>query len=511
MTTFLNNLNRGTNLTHTENGAVTNKSSLDPVVDFFGLAGAMRNTPGKAVQLFEAAAMADPTTAVRTLFYLRDVRGGQGEREVFRQCMTWLAETFPTTYGKVVQHVPFYGRWDDVLHAGVTPAAVDLISAQVTNDRIALYNGESVSLMAKWLPSENASSQATRELAAQVRTALGCTHREYRKFLSTLRARIRLLEHDMSSNNWDEIDYSKIPSQAHRRHTKAFFRHTEERYRAYLDSVKRGEAKINVSAVYPHEIYTMVQKGDTEYANVAWENLPDYTRGDNALVMADVSGSMVQNYNPANPIAVSVSLALYFAERNTGPFKGYFMTFSSNPQLVKVTGSTLQQRMGNIAKAEWQQNTNLLAAFRAILNAGRHTPEEMPKVLYIISDMQFDAATRGGYDYQIQTHMVPVRTPFGNVVHMPRQIQVPVPPAASDTVFETAKREFAAAGLTLPHVVFWNVQARVTETPALAHDGHVSLVSGLSPTIFAQAVEGKTPRELVDSVVNSDRYQRIVL
>jgi uncharacterized protein DUF2828 len=212
---------------------------------------------------------------------------------------------------------------------------------------------------------------------------------------------------------------------------------------------------------------------------------------------------MQQSYNSANPIAVSVSLALYFAERNTGVFHNYFMTFSGQPQLVKVTGSNLSERMRNISRADWQQNTNLLAAFRAILAAGRNSPQDIPRTLYIISDMEFDAATAPGYQTGVQTAYNPLTNQYER-----RLFRLPV---LGGDIYSTAKNEYAQAGLTLPHVVFWNVQARQVQAPALAKDGNVSLVSGLSPSIFSQIVEGKSPRELVDSVVNAERYQRITL
>lgn len=501
MTSFLSNLGRETNLALTENGAVTNRSSQDPVVDFFGLAGAMRNDPEKAADLFEKAYKTEPLTAVRTLFYLRDVRGGQGEREVFRAGLRRLTKY--DTYAKVVEHVPYYGRWDDIFHSGVTSEVVKAVGEQFGVDRHAYDSGGSVSLMAKWLPSENASSKKTKDTASQLRTALGVTPRQYRLALTALRRRIRLLEQDMSANNWNGIDYSRLPSQAHRRHVKAFHRHTPERYQAYLAAVERGEQTMNVKTLYPYEIYEMVMGGQRDYGELAWKSLPDYTNGKNALVMADVSGSMTWASNP-KPISVSVSLALYFAERNNGPFQDYFMTFSANPQLIKVTGDSLYEKMRLISQSEWGQNTNLLSAFRAIQKAGAKSPEEIPEVLYIISDMEFDAAAPQGGQYTMQQQLI--HTPFGMRVENRRVL---LPGTSRDTIFETAKREYAQAGMKLPHVVFWNVNARQNQAPALAHDGNATLVSGCSSTIFSQAVEGKTPRQLVDEVVNSERYARI--
>ena len=508
MTSFLTGLNQVLNTTTTENGAVTNKSSLDPVVDFYGLAGAKRDRPLDAAVLFERAYAADPLTAVRTMFYLRDVRGGQGERAVFKACLDSLVAIDPAAYETVLQHVPFYGRWDDVLHRGVTDEAVDLIHNQWNDDVDALTRGDSVSLLAKWLPSVNTTSWSTRSLGYELADALGLTRRDYRQTVSALRERIRLLETQMSSNDWDNIAYDKLPSQAHRRHTKAFLRHTPERYQEYLSAVAKGDKKINVKAVYPHEIWQMVNQGQTDYANVAWEALPDYTQGNNAIVMVDTSDSMTW-YNNARAMAVGVSLALYFAERNDGPFKGYFMSFSSEPQLLKVAGSTVAQRMANIRRARVGGNTDLMAAFRAILQAGIKAPDQMPKVLYIISDMEFDAAVPNRVQRYEQRMQIGVN-PFTRAIER-RVVNVPVATASRDSIFETAKAEYAAFGLTLPHVVFWNVEARQNQAPALAHDGNVTLVSGLSPTTFSQVVEGKTPRQLVDSVVNGERYQRITL
>ena len=471
---FISALAQETNYTVTENGALTNVSSLDPIVDFFGLAGAMRATPEKAADLFNAAYLSDPLTAVRTLFYMRDVRGGLGERDVFRACFKRLPAEVQAV---LMQHIPEYGRWDDVLHVGNFEHGAKLIASQIHADLQPIRDAR-LSQVAKWMPSENASSKATKELAKRLRSALGLSSADYRRILSKLRRKIHLLEQDMSSREWDAIDHAKVPSQAHRRHVKAFHRHTPEKYQSYLDSVAKGEKKINVNAVYPYEIYKMATKpGEELYAQSAWVNLPDYTRGTNALVMADTSGSMFRPWESANPIAVSVSLALYFAERNTGIFNRYFMTFDHQPRLLHIPGGlSLADRVRFIENGPWGMNTDLLAALRAILRAGQGHPDDMPSVLYIISDMQFDQASH-----------------------------------INATTFQVAKAEYEAAGLTMPHIVFWNVSARHTQVPVTSRDENVTLVSGLSPTIFAQVVEGKSPRELVDRVVNGARYLRIVL
>lgn len=474
---FLDSLEQNLNKTaRTLNGAVSNNSTLDPVLDFFSKAGAMRQDVNGAVRLFSKAYSSDPQLAIRALFYLRDVRGGQGEREIFKAILKELNKNYPSTARVIIKHIPEYGRWDEVLEIidGFDSENVSFISAQFEEDMRNLEAGNSVSLMAKWLPSENTSSKATRDKARKLQALLGLKPSQYRKKLSALRKHIKLLEHEMTNRNWSEIDFSKIPAQAHRKHVKAFMRHDEERYRAYLAAVEKGDAKINTSTLYTYEVYNMVQKGEKASANAMWKNLPDFTNGQNALVMADVSGSMY-----GTPMAMSVSLALYFAERNEGPFKNYFMTFSTEPELVKIIGNTLSEKMHNIERANWDMSTNIEAAFRSILDAAKSSnasQDEMPKTLYIISDMQFNGCVRDG----------------------------------SSTNLENARSMFKAAGYELPHVIFWNVNA-YSDSPATIYDKNVTLISGASQSTFKYVFAGKTPLESMLEVLESDRYAQIVL
>lgn len=472
---FLDELQKNTNRGRTENDAATNLSSLDPVLDFFSLAGAMRGRPAEAVELFQRAYAADPQAAVRTLFYLRDIRGGQGERDLFRAGLAWLDQYQGGALDKVLKLVPEYGRWDDLWGVLTDERIATLIKDQLARDEISMAKGESVSLLAKWLPSVNTSSSDSVKLGRRIARVLGFKESQYRKLVASLRRHIKLLEQQMSAAQWAEIDYSKLPSQAHRKHVKAFHRHDEGRYADFLAKAVKGEAKLNTNTLYTYEVFDAVQAGQNEAADAMWANLPDYTQGTRALVMADVSGSM-----SGRPMSVSVSLALYFAERNIGPFKDHFMTFSERPQLVKVLGKTLSQKLRNIESSAWGMNTNLEAAFDAILAAAlssKDGAEAMPSVLYIISDMEFDAC-------------------------------VTRPDA---TLFENAQVKFEAAGLKLPHVVFWNVDARQTQAPATKFDDRVTLISGLSQSTFRYAVEGKSPLELMDEVINSERYAPIVL
>jgi hypothetical protein len=325
------------------------------------------------------------------------------------------------------------------------------------------------------MPSENTSSRDTRMRAAVLTSRLGLTAQQYRKKVVALRKYISLLEQKMSSKEWGDIEYSKVPSQAFRKHTKAFNRHDSDRFSEFITKAISGEEKINTETLYTYEVFDAVKNGQGAAADAMWANLPDYTNGKNAIVLADVSGSMT-----GRPMSVSVSLALYFAERNQGPFNGYFLTFTEESKLVKVHGNTLREKLNNIESSKWGYNTNLQSAFDAILKAAiasNATAEELPSVLYIISDMEFDQATRGN----------------------------------KKTNLEKAQEKFSDAGYELPHVVFWNVYARNVQMPATMYDDKVTLISGLSQSTFRYAVENKSPLELMFSVLNSERYSQITI
>lgn len=491
---FLNELHTNTNKTaRTENGAISNTSTLNPVLDFFSKAGAMRGREPQAFELFQKAFDADPQNAIRVLFYLRDIRGGQGERSVFRYILDQLDEDF---VNKIAHYIPEYGRWDEVPVNQYT--VTNLIAKQLEEDMKNMEAGKSISLLAKWLPSENAGKKSLVE-ARKLAKLLGWTGgarevylgddtfkrvpslRTYRKNVVALRKYYdNFLERLMSEKRWGEIDYSTLPSQAHKKHVKAFLRHDETRYRNYLESVQKGEAKINAGTLFAYQLYDMVNKwsatpDEIKAADAMWKNLPDYTKGQNALVLADVSGSM-----SGFPMSVSVSLALYFAERNEGMFKDYFLTFTDNSRLQKISGNTLSAKMRSIESSDWAMSTNLQSAFDAILKAakdGNATPDEMPSTLYIISDMQFNQATR----------------------------------ANDKTNLEVAAEKYRAAGYELPHIVFWNANAYGNDSPATMYDDRVTLISGSNQSAFQYVVEGKTPMQSMLDILDSERYAKIVL
>jgi hypothetical protein len=465
---LLKSMYKKTSYGRTENDALTLTRSGNNVLDFFAQAGAMRKNPDKALDLFQKAFAEDRQLAVRVLFYLRDVRGGQGERTLFRNCLSWLGSTYPDVFEKLVDFVPEYGRWDDVFFDNVK--CYDLIANQLKED----VKSEMPSLLAKWLPTVNASSATTRAKARHFIKALGMGEIEYRTMIRGLRKKIKTVEEKMSAQKWGEIDYSHVPSQASRIYKDAFKKHDEKRYGEFIGKAVKGEVKINASTLYPYQIYKDVESKYSMALEALWSQLPDYTRGKKGLVVADVSGSM-----SGDPMAVSVSLALYFAERNEGPFKDHFLTFSGNPVLQRVVGKTLKDRMNSIENAEWGMNTDLEKAVKLILNtavANSVPAEDMPDTLYIISDMEFDACVSG------------------------------------KTLHEDIKEKYEAAGYKLPTIVFWNVDARSGRNVPVKHNEHgVALVSGFSPVIFKTVMENKSPLEVMLDTVNSERYQKIVL
>jgi hypothetical protein len=462
-------LDKSTSYGTTENGALTHTDSGSALVNFFAQAGAKRKDIKSGLELFKRAFSEDNNAAIKILFYLRDVRGGQGERAIFRECLDWLSDEYPAVFTSILPFVQEYGRWDDIFFDN--KEVYKLISQQLEVDR----NAEFPSLLVKWLPKIDALSRTTRAKAKVIADGIGMPYIEYRKTTRDIRKKLNLVEQKMSANKWREIMFDTVPSQASRIYRNAFARHDSTRYDKYIEDVKSGKKKINASTLYPYQIYDSMEKAssvDIPTLNALWDNLPDYTCDKNAIVVADVSGSMW-----GEPMSVSVSLALYFAERNKGHFNGYFMTFSGNPTLQKVYGSDLKQKMEYIKRAEWGFSTNLQKVFDTILDnavSSNVKEEDMPSTIYIVSDMEFDIATRG-----------------------------------AGTNFDVIKMKYAEHGYKMPNLVFWNVNSRNNNLPVRADETNVTMVSGRSPSAFKLATENKTPYDVMMDIVNSERYAPI--
>lgn len=496
MNTFLNGMKTANNYTITENGALTHKSTMDGLMDLFAMGAAYRSrTDEDVIMLFKDAFDADPVYALKCLFYIRDVRGGQGERRFFRVATKWLASYNTDAMQRNLIHVPEFGRWDDLFVFIGTPLetqALNIVKHQLALD----VQCKTPSLLGKWMPSENTSSAKTRKTAAKVRAHLGMTPKQYRKTLSVLRARINVLERLMSEGRWDEIEFDKIPSKAGLKYKNAFARHDIERMKrnpevkTYADFAKDTTTKVNAKDLYPYEVVDKATQAwrygldntDRLMVNKFWENLADYFNGKslNALAVVDTSGSMTWSGGAAKPINVAISLGMYCAERAKGPFAGHYVSFASRPQLIEVKGVDFVDKVKRIYQTNLCDNTNIEATFDMLLNTAiqNHCSQsDLPENIIVISDMEFDQA-RGYYGR-------------GDNVK---------------TLMENICEKWARHGYRMPHLIYWNVDARQNNIPEDIGVGNVSYVSGMSPSIFEQIMSGKTGYDLMMEKLNSERY-----
>lgn len=520
MNNLLNGLKDNANWDYTENGAICRKSTGHNLYDMFAFGGAYRfRSEEDCILLFKNAFEENPEYAVKCLFYLRDIEAGQGERRFFRVCLRWLANEHPEIAKRNLEHVVELGRWDDLYCLVKTPVekdAFNLIKHQIAMDIKSLQkpNG-AVSLCAKWLCSENTSSEETRKYGAITRKYLNMTSRQYRKTLSALRKRINVLERLMSANEWDKIDFSAIPSQAGMKYRKAFERHDIDRKKAnpkaqtYKEFANDATTTVNAKALNPYEVvqkaipyidkntnyryswnYTSFSNTssriwksdlfDTErlMINKYWDNLTDYFKDAtfDGLCVCDTSSSMTSNN--ALPLSVAISLSMYCAERARGPFANHYISFSRKARLVKVEGVDFVDKVKRIYETDLCENTNLESVFDLLLTtakANNCAQEDLPKTIIIVSDMQIDSATE-----------------YSNRELMMKQI----------------RREWARCGYVFPKIVYWNVNARSNTILDDNKEG-ITYVSGNSPVLFQQIMKGVTAEQLMYDKLNSPRYKDI--
>ena len=498
MNTFMSNLERDTNYKRTENGAVAHKSTLSAVYDMFAFGGAYRNrTDEDCIVLFKKALDENPDFAMKCLFYLRDIRGGQGERRFFRVCFDWLCNNHPSIAKPNLVNVSEYGRWDDLIyatyHTYVWLDALAIIKHQLAID----VECKTPSLLAKWLPSENASSATTKEVASAIRVYLGMTHKQYRKMLSALRTRINIVEKLMSEGRWDEIEFDKIPSRAGLIYRNAFARR-DIIAKKYESFVKDETKTVNAKDLYPYDIVGQItphcgwrglsSMSDVERAALqkSWNNLPDYFEGteQSMIAVVDTSGSMTWGIGQVKPIDVAVSLGLYCAERNKGAFANKYISFSSRPQLIDTTGVDLADKVQRIIKTNLCENTNLEATFALLKRAALHSnPEDIPSTVVIISDMEIDEGR--GYSRWCKDDNDDVKT-----------------------LMEQIREDWNRSGLEMPKLVYWNVNAR--NDTVLDLGPYTTYASGASPVTFQMVMTGKTGIDLMLDKLNSKRYENVV-
>lgn len=485
-TSMLQALKRESDRTVTENGAAAVKSTGASTLDLFAVIGALRSAEdAEIIRRFMRAWAEDHDIAMKLLFYARDIRGGLGERRVFRVILQWLASAETNSVIKNIPLIAEYGRFDDLLVLLETPcerAAIDYISRTLTQDMALMEQNQPVSLMAKWLPSVNASNAEAVRQAKRIAKSLGMKDAQYRKMLSSLRAYIRILENNLREKDYT-FDYAKQPAKAMFKYRKAFIRNDLKRYVTYITKVSKGEASMHTGTLMPYDLIRQAigflgSKAERESLDVTWKALENYTDGRNALAVVDGSGSMYGFGNP-RPVDVALSLGIYFAEHNTGAFHNHFITFSNSPQLVEIKGRDLVDKVRYCRSYNEIADTNIQKVFELVLAAAvkNHLPQsELPETLYFISDMEFNSCTRD----------------------------------ASLSNFEYAKQLYEAHGYKLPNVVFWNVQSRNEQQPVKMNEQGVMLVSGASPRVFSMVMEDKlNPYDYMMSVLGAERYAPI--
>lgn len=493
MSEFLNAMKSDFNYGYTENGGIKHNSTLNSVLDMFAMGGAMRNRPDEdVIRMFKKAYEEDATLALKCLFYLRDCRGGQGQRRFFRICFKWLADHHRAEVLYLIPFVATYGRYDDLYTLFGTACQTDMLNYL---EQVIKQNEDH--LVYKWLPSINTSSHETQKRGRIIATWLGMTERQYRKMLSEGRKACKLVETLMSQQRWNEIEFNKLPSRAGLLYKNAFMRReeTRERYAAFMDN---KETKVNAGVLNPvdiaHQIFHSYSPSKTERQawDKYWECLPDYYNGreEPGIAVVDVSGSMA-----GTPMEAAVSLGAYIAERGHGPFKNHFITFSGNPELIEFSGIDLYDKFDRASRADWGGNTNIEAVFDLLLNTAitHHiAADSLPKTLYIFSDMEFDRCiSTGPVSHDLWTRS-------GSVIRDEHQLM---------TVIEAQARKWARKGYELPRVIFWNLDARQENIPALG--GRFSYVSGFSPVMISTILGGKDGWDLCLEKLNSDRYSVI--
>lgn len=480
---FADEMRKSAAFTRTENGAVAISTTGDSCLDLFGAIGSLREAEENRIHtLFAEAYKENPLFATKIVFYGRDITQGLGERKTFRTLLRHMAERHPEALRPNLDLIGVYGRYDDLYCLIGTPLEHHMWAAmkkQFEEDLENLHKGNHISLLAKWMKTADASSKETRRLGILTAQKLGYPVYHFKRMVRSMRKHIGVVEGLMSTHRWNEITYSAVPSRAMMIYRNAFMRHDEERFSEFVNKAATGEEKINSSTLFPYDIVEkfLYQEESSQVLEAQWGQLPDYVEeGVNAIVMADVSGSM-----DGRPMATSIGLAIYFAERNRGDYHNLFMTFSEEPQIVALRGDTLEQKISNVEKADWDNNTDLEAAFDRVLGIAleNETPaEDLPKSIIVISDMEIDFC--GNREW---------------------------------TFYDRMAHKFREHGYEIPNIVFWNVDSRHDVFHADKSRKGVQLCSGQSATVFKQLMSciGLTPIEMMENVINSKRYDPITI
>ena len=494
-------LNNEYNVSVTENGAIGYRTTGKELLDLnFAVASLRKMSDAEVAKRFRKAFCEDQILAMKWLFYSRDARQGIGERRLFRVVLKDLVESNPEMVVPVINLIPEYGRYDDMWclldNAESANTVYQIVDKQLKQDWDNMKAGKPISLIAKWMPSINASSAKTKEYGKKLCKALKMTEREYRKALSKLRKYLDVVEVKMSDKNWSEIKYEAVPSRANLIYNSAFLRNDETRRREYLSKLEKGETKINASTLFPHDIVHKYMNSSMRSARLKsmdatiealWKALPDTVQGcGNTIVVADGSGSMtcrVDNNSGVTALEVANALAIYFAEHSSGQFKDKYITFSERPQFVDFSNcKSLHAKLQTALAHNEVANTNIEKVFDLILTAAINnhmSQEDLPQNVLIISDMEWDSAT---YCYRSGSK-------------------------PTQRLFDVIAQKYTNAGYKMPRLVFWNVNSRTGTIPVKENDLGVALVSGFSVNVAKMVMSGKTdPFECLLETLSTERY-----
>lgn len=490
----------------TENGGLGHRTTGHELLDLHFQVSSLRGRNEEYIENhFVRAFYEERQYAVKWLFYLRDIAQGLGERRSFRVCMRYLAKSQPEIAREVMELIPRYGRYDDLMLYLDTPLQEEmgaLVARQLKADREAMEAGRPVSLLAKWLPGINTSSSVTRAMAVRMARMLGMDRREYRRTLSALRAYMDVTEVKMTAGQWGQVEYEKVPAKANLRYDAAFARHDRARREDYLRRVYLEEGKLNIGGIMPYEIVHKIYCGSNSWcwnaslqenllAELMWQKLlregfKNEWGLEDCIVVADGSGSMyspVDGSGLVSAIEVCHSLAIYFAAQLQGIFHDTAISFSETPRLIDLSrGRTLKERLEIMRAYDEVANTNIQAVFRLLLDmavSGEVPPEQIPGQVLVISDMEFDAAIGERYGQTFNR-----------------------------TVFESIAEEYARAGYPMPRLIFWNVCGRRDAIPAVTGEQGVCLLSGFSQNAIREAShrETKDPWESLRRTLDGPRY-----
>ncbi|PSF37826.1 hypothetical protein C7H19_07530 [Aphanothece hegewaldii CCALA 016] len=467
----------------TQNNAVSHYSTLSPCLNFFAQGGSLRNqSPSYIHNLFSLAWQENPQLAIQIMAWIYDCRGGCGERDVFYYLFVWLANHHLETAKSNLFLIPEFGRWDMLIRLLDIPTLQEsilaLIRKQLNDDLSHMEKNLSISLCAKWLPREGKQNEDKAKL---IQNKLNLSPKNYRRLLASLGQYIKIVEQKMCAQEWKTINYAQVPSRASMIYRHAFGKHDQTRYQQYLNDVAAGKAEIKAAQLYPYDIIRNYLNNQPEdlTLELQWKALPNpFDQGDLRAILpvVDVSGSMYTS-NKIRPIDVSISLGIFFAEKNPSIWGGSFITFSGSPVFEQLKGKSLREKVNNLRRASWAMNTNIQAVFDLILNKAKQnglSNSELPEMVLIISDMEFDQAQSGKTNYQ----------------------------AIDD--------KFKAAGYTRPVLVFWNVDAKSHQFPVTKNDDRVILLSGFSPNVFTSLMSGKiiNPTEAMLATIDIEKYRR---